>query len=722
MTHGCMNMVWAALLALLLCACDMDTYDLVIYPEAGPDRGVGEAGPKFDGWISEGGGGDAADACVKDPRGEVCDNKDNDCNGKVDDVDTSTLQSNLKHCGACDNACNLANAYAKCVAGKCAIDVCAAGYHDVNKQDSDGCEYMCVTSNGGVEDCDGLDNDCDGKKDEDFNLTSNLKHCGSCNNVCDFPQATGSCVLGTCTLGTCASGYKDLDGLAATGCEYKCPTWPPEITDDCDGLDSDCDGTIDEDFAGAACGSSTGECKQGKYTCVGGYKKCTGATVATKELCNNKDDDCDGQIDETFDKLNDPRYCGGCTACSLMNALASCKNGVCTIAACKNGYVDLDKKASNGCEYGCTITGPEICDGKDNDCDGLTDGADPSMIMPTGSFCATAGACKGAKVTCQGSDGWVCSYSASVELKTCKTSADCGGYGVCVSGVCPGVIASEETLCDDLDNDCDGVADESFKNKGKPCAESGKQGICQGTGTYACTAAQNSTACTITKPGKAASNELCNGVDDDCDGQVDEEADDAKFKGVIDDMRYISRSYGGKSYKFYIYTYEASRPDAAAASAGSTKTRSCSRLGVMPWTNVTYTEAEAACKASGKRLCSPTEWYLACSGTNGRAYPYGNTYSASACNGKDYFSGKDAVTTTGAASGCKSYDSVMDLSGNLREWTDDPSAGGSSPEQVRGGAYDTISYGLACDFSFVVMPKAFKYLNLGFRCCSDAAP
>ncbi len=710
---------------LLVCcaalgACEEDPYAYVIYPEGGVDKGIYEAGPKFDGWIAEGGGGDS-DACVKDPKGEVCDGKDNDCNGKVDDVDASKLQSSLKHCGACNNTCNLANAYAKCTAGKCAIDVCAAGYHDVNKQTSDGCEYMCVTSNGGTEDCDGIDNDCDGKKDEDFNLTTNLKHCGSCNNACSFPNATGSCVVGKCTLGACTGGYKDLDGLATTGCEYKCPKWPVATTDDCDGIDSDCDGKVDEDFSGGACGSSVGQCVPGTTTCVGGYKKCTGAVSATKELCNNKDDDCDGKTDENFDKLKDPRYCGGCTACALMNAIAKCVNGVCAIAACKNGYVDLDKKASTGCEYGCTVTGTEICDGKDNDCDGLTDGLDPSMIKPSGSFCATAGACKGAKVTCTGGDGWICSYGTDVELKTCKTSADCGGYGVCSGGVCPGVIASEETRCDNKDNDCDGVADESFKNKGKACAESGKQGICQGKGVYACAASQTTIECKITTVGKTPQNEKCNGQDDDCDGKIDEETNDT-YKGVVDEMRQIKRTYKGKYYSFYIYTYEASRPDASATGAGSTKTRACSNKGVLPWTNVTYAQAAAACKAGGKRLCTPTEWYLACTGPYSYTYPYGSSYSAGSCNGKDYFSSKDAMTITGGAHKCGSSHGVMDLSGNLREWTDDPSKGGSAPEQVRGGAYDTVSYGLACDFTFVVMPKTFHYLNVGFRCCSNSAP
>ena len=706
-----------ALLALpgLLGACDSDSYTRVFEPEAGPD---GITNPKWDGttvemFVTDGG-------CVKNPAGELCDGKDNDCDGQVDEG--FDLTKDLKHCGKCNNVCNLANAYARCVSGKCQIDVCAAGYHDLNKQESDGCEYACVPSNGGTEICDGVDNDCDGQKDEDFSLTTNLKHCGSCNNACSFANAGASCVAGKCTPGTCTSGYKNIDGLDATGCEYKCPKWPPDLTDDCDGIDSDCDGKIDEDFAASACGPSLGECVAGAYSCTGGYKLCSGGTGPTTEVCNNKDDDCDGKVDETFDKLSDPRYCGGCTACSLMNAFAKCVKGVCEIAACKNGYVDLDGKASTGCEYGCTVTGPEICDGQDNDCDGKTDTADSSMLKPTGTFCINKGACKGAVMNCTGSDGWVCSYGSDVELKPCKISSDCGGFGVCSAGYCKGVVASQETLCDGLDNDCDGVVDESFKNKGKPCADSKGIGACQGTGVYICDPGKTTTKCNITKPGATAKNELCNGLDDDCDGKVDEETDDAKGKGVVDAMVHIKRTYGSKKYDYYIYTYEASRPDSGATGAGSLTTRACSKGSALPWSNVSYAAAEAACKAAGKRLCSPTEWFLACSGSSNRTYPYGNSYQSKTCNGKDYSSTYDGANASGVASGCKSQDGVMDLSGNVREWTDDPAKGSSSPEQVRGGAYDTISYGLACSFDFVVMPKTFQYPNLGFRCCSNKAP
>jgi len=717
------TLIWlCAALTALWGGCDRDPYSILEFPDLG----------QLDGWAKYDGATDAADAfaddgCIKDPGGEVCDKKDNDCNGKVDDVAAAKLETNAKHCGKCYNTCAFPMAFSKCVKGTCLVDKCAAGFHDANGKKVDGCEYKCVETNGGVEICDNLDNDCDGVIDDGVNLSSDPKNCGACGHACLFAHGKGTCAKGKCKITSCDGGYKNLDGLGDNGCEYKCPVWPTKSPDGCDGLDSDCDGKVDEDFVAATCGTNVGLCAHGKTVCSGGTKVCKGGTVAAPETCNNKDDDCNGKIDDGFDKQGDPRYCGGCSPCKLPNAVAGCVKGVCTVAVCKPGYLDLDKKAYNGCEYGCVVSGVEVCDGLDNDCDGKVDTADSSLVKPAKSPCDPHGACKGAKYSCKGAAGWVCAYGKDVELKACKTSADCGGKTKCTGFVCPGVLASNETRCDGKDNDCDGVADETFLLKGKACAEAGKQGLCQGAGVWACNPTGKALICKITKPGKAPTHELCNGKDDDCDGKVDEEADDAKYKGVRDAMRQIKRSHGGKAYDFYIYTHEASRPDASAGSAGQLTSRACSTKGVRPWANVSWVRAVAACKAAGKRLCSPAEWSLACGGApvtgpSGRPYPYGAKYVGGACNGKDYSSATDAVTACGAAAKCVSHDKVYDLSGNLREWTATAGAKAGDPEQTRGGAYDTIAQGLRCDFTFVTLPKSYYFPNLGFRCCSDKAP
>jgi len=54
--------------------------------------------------------------------------------------------------------------------------------------------------------------------------------------------------------------------------------------------------------------------------------------------------------------------------------------------------------------------------------------------------------------------------------------------------------------------------------------------------------------------------------------------------------------------------------------------------GLMPQAYISAAEAEAACRAGGKRLCAPVEWRAACGGNQGFAYPYGPTRVAGACH------------------------------------------------------------------------------------------
>ncbi len=77
-------------------------------------------------------------------------------------------------------------------------------------------------------------------------------------------------------------------------------------------------------------------------------------------------------------------------------------------------------------------------------------------------------------------------------------------------------------LCNGLDDDCDTMIDEDFPEKGLPCND-GLLGVCAGTGAFLCKADGTGTECVITNPGGTPSAEICNGLDDDCDGLVDED-------------------------------------------------------------------------------------------------------------------------------------------------------------------------------------------------------
>jgi Sulfatase-modifying factor enzyme 1 len=140
-------------------------------------------------------------------------------------------------------------------------------------------------------------------------------------------------------------------------------------------------------------------------------------------------------------------------------------------------------------------------------------------------------------------------------------------------------------------------------------------------------------------------------------------------------------------------------------------------VGVQPTVNVTPAQAIAACAAIGKRLCSEAEWQAACQGPSVTIYPYGNTYSGSACNGLDR--GYGAIGNTGTTPGCQGgYSGLWDMSGNVYEFT---STCANGTCRVKSGSFrSSASAGLLrCDRGFDFNDSAGDPA-VGFRCCRNA--
>ena len=106
------------------------------------------------------------DAPSIDPSDEVCDEVDNDCDGMVDE--NFSLLIDRDHCGACGQQCDWPNGVGRCEMGVCVLTSCESGFEDLNGDPSDGCE--CSRSL--EEICDGIDNDCDQRIDEAFGVNS----------------------------------------------------------------------------------------------------------------------------------------------------------------------------------------------------------------------------------------------------------------------------------------------------------------------------------------------------------------------------------------------------------------------------------------------------------------------------------------------------------------------------------------------------------------------
>jgi hypothetical protein len=179
------------------------------------------------------------------------------------------------------------------------------------------------------------------------------------------------------------------------------------------------------------------------------------------EACNGRDDDCDGRIDEEEDLF--PCAAGAAGACppACGSQVGQCRAGT---LRCQGGVVICAGKVA---------AVAETCDGKDNDCNSIIDG----FSRPC--YAALVAGCNPATGVCTG----ICRLGAE-HCPRLLAPADGNDFGFCVGAVIP-----QREVCNDLDDDCNGVVDDVL---------GGCQGIC------------------------VARAETCNGEDDDCDGIVDE--------------------------------------------------------------------------------------------------------------------------------------------------------------------------------------------------------
>ena len=194
------------------------------------------------------------------------------------------------------------------------------------------------TDNVDDDNCDDIDDDCDGVSDEGFM---------SMNTSCGM----GACERSGMALCTRPDGFLDT-------CS---PGQPLNTTDHtCDGVDDDCDGAIDEGYLAMESSCGVGACfGQGELLCNPGGESVDTCEPgeplgALDDSCDEVDDDCDGEIDEDVEVVN-----------------ISCGIGVCAqngSVICQNGLLEEQ------CDPLPPISLQDItCDRKDDDCDGLFD-------------------------------------------------------------------------------------------------------------------------------------------------------------------------------------------------------------------------------------------------------------------------------------------------------------------------------------------------------------
>jgi len=292
----------------------------------------------------------------------------------------------------------------------------------------------------------------------------------------DFSIASGSCV--------CYRVFAYNAGGNSGSSNPACVTVPYCVENDARSYYSGLPGT-----------QGVGTCLAGQETCIGGVWTVSQTDITpTNEICDGLDNDCDGMIDEGV-KITTYLDADGDGFGDRDTPAVSCVP--------PDGYVSDGSDCNDACDS-CHPGAAEICDELDNDCDGVVDEGvlttfyrdadgdgygdiatkaqacgqpDGYVIDHTDCDDTNAGINPGADEVCDGSVDENCSGAADEGCEcTNGEERQCGptdvgeceyGTQTCTDGawgVCEGLVGAEEETCDGLDNDCDGEVDNGVLN------------------------------------------------------------------------------------------------------------------------------------------------------------------------------------------------------------------------------------------------------------------
>ncbi len=465
-----------------------------------------------------------------EPAKEVCNGKDDNCDGQTDEGLDNVPCEKTNEFGTCKGT-------AKCVAGKL-VD--------------------CTAHEPAREKCNGIDDNCDGNTDEEG--------AEGCTNYYLDEDGDGYGVDGKVKCLCRPDEQNHYTAVKAGDCDDSDKFVNPGAKEVCDGKDNNCDGLTDEEGAvdctryyldedGDGYGvDGTYKClckpdTEHKYTAIkAGDCNDSDKDVnpGAQEVCNGKDDNCRNGIDEGFEDTDgdDVKDCmdkdddndgvidtqDNCPKISNPDQIDTDKDGkgnACDTDDDNDGDPDstdcapLDPKIHHGAQ--------EVCNGKDDNCDKRIDEEGAQGCIKYYFDYDKDGYGKDSKpVKC---------LCASAGLYTALKSGDCDDSN---NQIHPG--ATE--VCNGKDDDCDDIIDNEgatgcksfyFDGDGDGYGVNGKSKCLCKPNPDSKYATQQAGDCDDSNnqvhPG---ATEVCNGKDDNCDGKVDEGFKDSDKDGIAD--------------------------------------------------------------------------------------------------------------------------------------------------------------------------------------------
>ena len=433
------------------------------------------------GYVADSTDCDDSDNAINPGAAEACDGIDNDCDSSVDEGVQTTFYRDADGDGYGDSSDSQ--------------DACSApsGY----VADSTDCDDSDNAINpGAAEACDGIDNDCDSSVDEGVQTTFYRDADG--DGYGDSSDSQDAC--------SAPSGYV----ADSTDCDDSDNAINPGAAEACDGIDNDCDSSVDEGvqttFYRDADGDGYGDSSDSQDACsapsgyVADSTDCDDSDNAINpgaaEACDGIDNDCDSSVDEgvqtTFYRDADGDGYGD----------SSDSQDACSAPS---GYV-ADSTDCDDSDNAINPGAAEACDGIDNDCDSSVDeGVQTTFYRDADGD--GYGDSSDSQDACSAPSGYV------------ADSTDCDDSDNAIN---PGAAEA----CDGIDNDCDSSVDEGVQTTFYRDADgdgygdsSDSQDACSAPSGYVADSTDCDDSDNAINPGAA---EACDGIDNDCDSSVDE--------------------------------------------------------------------------------------------------------------------------------------------------------------------------------------------------------